>query len=362
MKVFGAPNRYIQGRGVIDQIGRVLDPLGERLFVFGDRMVLSIVGERISRAVKAVGKIAEIAAFEGECCYPEISRLKALAEAAGSQVIVGVGGGKAADTAKALCIEMELPVVIVPTIASTDAPTSHKAVVYDENHVKQGVIAMKTSPTVVLVDTDIIARAPVRSLVAGIGDALSTKFEAEACCKSGASNMFGGKSGMAALHLSRLCYDIIREHAEQAVTAVKRKTVNEALEHIVEANILLSGLGFESGGLAAAHGIHNGLTLIEDMNGSLHGEKVAFAVLAQMIMEKRDHPEIFDIIAFYRRIGLPASLPELGLKTLDREKLGPAIRKICEPGSYIHNMPFKVDEEMVLDAIIQADNFGRSSP
>jgi glycerol dehydrogenase len=361
MKVFGAPNRYIQGRGVIDQIGQLLDPLGERLFVFGDRTVLSIVGERISRAVKVAGKTAEIATFEGECGYREISRLKALAEAACCQVIVGVGGGKAADTAKALSIQMELPVVIVPTIASTDAPTSHKAVIYDENHVKQGVIAMKTSPSMVLVDTEIIARAPVRSLVAGIGDALSTKFEAEACWESGATNMFGGKSGRAALHLSRLCYDIIREHAEQAVAAVKSKTANEALEQIVEANVLLSGLGFESGGLAAAHGIHNGLTLIEEMNGSLHGEKVAFAVLAQMIMEKRDHAEILDVLAFYRRIGLPASLAELGLETLDREKLGAAIRRMCEPGSYIHNMPFKVDEEMVLDAILQADRLGRTS-
>ncbi len=362
MEVFGAPNRYIQGRGVIDQIGQALDPLGERLFVFGDRIVLSILRERVSRAVKSVGKTAEIATFEGECCYSEISRLKTLAQAGGCQVIVGLGGGKAADTAKALSIEMDLPVVIVPTIASTDAPTSHKAVIYDENHVKQGVVAMKTSPSVVLVDTEIIAQAPIRHLVAGIGDALSTKFETEACWKSGALNMFGGKSGRAALHLSRLCYDIIREKAEDAVAAVKSKTVNEALEHVVEANILLSGLGFESGGLAAAHGIHNGFTLIGDMNGSLHGEKVAFAVLAQMFMEERYLPDICDIIAFYRRIGLPASLPELGLKTLDREKLGPAIRKICEPGSYIHNMPFKVDEEMVLDAIIQADKFGRSSP
>jgi glycerol dehydrogenase len=361
MEVFGAPNRYIQGRGVIDQIGQLLAPLGERLFVFGDRMVLSLLRERISRAVKSAGKTAEIATFEGECCYSEISRLRALAQAAESQVIIGMGGGKAADTAKALSIEMELPAVIVPTIASTDAPTSHKAVIYDENHVKQGVIAMKTSPSVVLVDTEIIAQAPIRHLVAGIGDALSTKFETEACWKSGALNMFGGQSGRAALHLSRLCYDIIREKAEAAMAAVKSRTVNEALEHIVEANILLSGLGFESGGLAAAHGIHNGLTLIEAMNGSLHGEKVAFAVLAQMIMEKRDHAEVLDILAFYRRIGLPASLPELGLETLDMEKIEVATRRMCEPGSYIHNMPFKVDEKMVLEAILQADELGRRS-
>lgn len=53
-----------------------------------------------------------------------------------------------------------------------------------------------------------------------------------------------------------------------------------ALEHIVEANILLSGLGFESGGLASCHAIHNGFTVLEQTHKYYHGEKVAFGTLA----------------------------------------------------------------------------------
>ncbi len=360
MKIFGAPNRYIQGPGVLDRIGQVLDPLGDRLFVFADPMVLSIVGDRISRSLQNAGKTAIFETFGGECCYSEIHRLRDAAQKAGAQVIVGVGGGKAADTAKVLNAELDLPVVIVPTIASTDAPTSHKAVVYDETHAKVGVVAMKTGAAAIVIDTEIIARAPVRALVAGIGDAMSTRFEAEACWESGATNMFGGKSTRTALQLSRLCYEIIREKGEAAVQSVRNGTADDALEQVVEANVLLSGLGFESGGLAAAHGIHNGLTLIEEMNGSLHGEKVAFAVLAQLIMEKRDRPLLLDLLVFYRKIGLPTTLAELGLAKANRERLGVAVKKMCEPGSYIHNMPFVVDEKMVTDAILQADDLGRS--
>jgi glycerol dehydrogenase len=358
VKILGAPTRYIQGRDVLDRIGDFIALIGKRVFVFGDDLVLGIVRDRMTDSLKVHGVEPIFESFGGECSWGEIRRLRSSAERAAARVIVGAGGGKAADTAKVLNIEMGLPIAIVPTIAATDAPTSHIAAIYDDQHAIQEVVRIKPSVVLVLVDTGIIAQAPVRYLVAGMGDALSTKFEAEACWASGASNMFGGQSSLAALQLSRLAYDVIRQHGEEAKRSAEQRCVTPALEQVVEANILLSGLGFESGGLAAAHALHAGFTLIEEMNGSMHGEKVAFGVLVQMVLEEREPAFLEDLLGFYRTVGLPTNLADLGLKEKNITKLDKAAERACREGSYIYNMPFPIDKRMVIDAIIKADAIG----
>jgi len=360
MNIFGAPSRYIQGSGVLDRMGEILSPLGDRFLAFGDETVLSIVGERVARALEGNNKLAIMETFGGECSYREIFRLKSVAQQSKAQAIVGIGGGKAADTTKALHMHLNLPIVIVPTIAATDAPTSHLLAIYDENHVIQEVLRMEGSPSIILVDSTVIAQAPVRFLVAGMGDALSTKFEAEACWKSGATNLFGGKPTQAALRLGQLAYEVIRESGEEAKVSVEHEEVTPAVEKVIEANILLSGLGFESGGLAAAHAIHAGFTLVEEMNQSFHGEKVAFGVLVQLVMEKREGNFIRDLIGFYRRVGLPTSLEQLGLREFRSDKIENVAKRACQEGSYIHNMPFEVDEKAVVEAIIEANSLMES--
>jgi len=359
VKIFGSPNRYIQGNGIIDHLGEILSSLGDNFFIFGDEIVLSIAGDRIVSALKSFGKTFTMEKFHGECCYSEIFRLKEEVEKSKAKVIIGIGGGKASDTTKALSIQLKLPIVIIPTIAATDAPTSHLVALYDENHVIKEVLRMEPCTSLVLVDTGVIARAPARFLVAGMGDALSTKFEAEACWKSGATNLFKAKSVHAALHLARLAYEIIMEYGEEAKRSVENKEVTPALENVVEANILLSGLGFESGGLAGAHAVHAGFTLIPEMNQSLHGEKVAFGIVVQLVLENREDKFIHNLIRFYKQIGLPTSLKDLGLKDLQLEKIEKAADRICQEGSYIYNMPFKVDKRTVIEAILKADSLAK---
>jgi len=341
-------------------MGETLAPIADRFFIFADDVVLSLVGERVVNSLERNKKAAIVETFRGECCYPEIDRLRLKAERGGTQAIMGIGGGKAMDTAKALNIQLNLPLVIVPTIASTDAPTSNLAVIYDENHVKKEVIWMKPcTSSIIFVDTGVIANAPGRFLVAGMGDAMATKFEAEACWKAGGLNLFKGKPTRGALQFAHLAYEIIRQFGEEAKASVEKKQVSPAVEEVVEANILLSGLGFESGGLAAAHAIHGGFTHIEEMNQSLHGEKVAFGLLAQFILEKRESRFMNDIISFYRRIGLPTSFGELGMRHLDMRKMEKAVDRVLVDGSYVYNMPFPIEKKMVLDAILQADSLYR---
>ena len=188
MRIFGSPFRYIQGAGVFGHLGNILAPLGERFLLVADEMVKDTIRNRISDNLHRAGKHCHMVLFGGECCNSEIFRITQQVRNESLDVIVGAGGGKTADTAKVLSIKLDLPVVIAPTIASNDAPTSHFAVIYNENHVYDHMEIMRLSPWYVVVDTEILVKAPKRFFVAGIGDAIATKFEAEANAYSGANN------------------------------------------------------------------------------------------------------------------------------------------------------------------------------
>ncbi len=220
MKIFGSPFRYIQGAGVIDHSGSILAPLGKRFLLVADEKVRNTAGNRISHSLRRAGKICHVVLFGGECCNSEISRIMQQVEKESLDVIVGVGGGKTADTAKVLSIKLDIPVVIVPTLASNDAPTSHFAVIYDENHVYDHMEVMKLSPWYVLVDTEILVKAPSRFFIAGIGDAIATKFEAEASANSGANNYFEGQVSQMALAMANLSWEIVKDKALAALEAV----------------------------------------------------------------------------------------------------------------------------------------------
>jgi glycerol dehydrogenase len=359
MRIFGSPFRYIQGAGVFGHLGNILAPLGERFLLVVDEMVRDTIGYRISDSLHRAGKHCHMVLFGGECCNSEIFRIIQQVGNESLDVIVGVGGGKTADTAKVLSIKLNLPVVIAPTIASNDAPTSHFAVIYNENHVYDHLEVMKLSPWYVVVDTEILVKAPSRFFVAGIGDAMATKFEAEASALSGANNYFEGQVAQTALALANLSWEIIRDKALAALEAVYAGIVNQAFEDVAEATILLSGLGFENGGLAAAHAISSGFTVLEQTQGALHGEMVAFGLLIQFILEERPEQFINEKLTFYKEIGLPITLAELGIEPPTSEKLVPAIEVICAPTSTIYNMPFEVKAEMVERAISKADLLGR---
>lgn len=257
--VFAAPGKYVQGRGAIGRLGGVLEELGiQRSLLLCDAVVEEVAGG----ALDGISGAFDVN-FGGECSSEEIDRVAGAAREGSADAIVGIGGGKTMDTAKAVAHPAGLSLVIVPTIASTDAPTSSLSVVYDADGSFKEYRFFGRNPDAVLVDTAIIAKAPVRFLVAGIGDGLSTYFEADASSRTRARTMAGGAPTSAALAIARLCYDTLLEHGLAARLAVEHGAVTPAVEKVVEANTLLSGLGFESGGLAAAHSVHNGLTVLE---------------------------------------------------------------------------------------------------
>jgi glycerol dehydrogenase len=358
MKAFISPGRYVQGSGITDRLAEFVSPFGKRPVFLRDKIVARLVGARVESNLNNSGLTPVVVEFAGESSRREIARVGDIARRNAADIVIGVGGGKTLDTAKGAANDLNIPVVIVPTTASTDAPTSALSVIYSDGGVFEEYRFYKKNPDMVLVDTQVIAEAPVRFLVAGMGDALATWFEAESASKTMKTAGSGGAPTMAALALARLCHDTLREHGVVAKLAAEQQVVTPSLEKIIEANTLLSGLGFESAGLAAAHAVHNGLTVLDPTHEYLHGEKVAFGLLTQLNLEERPIPEIEEVLEFCLAVGLPVCLADIGLKQASREDLRKVAAAACAQGETMANEPLPVTPEMVMAAMIQADAMG----
>lgn len=357
-KILISPSKYVQSKGAIKELTKIVSEYGKKALLVSSSADLSYVQKALDEAQQNYPLEFVLTDFRGECSNVEIERLRTLSKAHGCDVIIGLGGGKSLDTAKAIAHYDHLPVIVVPTIASTDAPCSSLAVIYTEQGAFESYMFFKTNPNLVLVDTDVIAKAPVRFLVAGMGDALSTYFEARACARSFADNIPGGKSTKLAIAAAKLCYETLLEDSLKAKAACEANVVTQALENIIEANILLSGLGFESSGLAAAHAVHNGLTALDETHHCFHGEKVAFGVLVHLVLENAPKAELDEVLVYCKSVGLPTTLEALGVKEVTDEKVMAVAELACAEGETIHNMPFKVTAEDVYAAIYTANRLG----
>lgn len=343
------PGRYIQGPDALTRLGPEVAAFGPRALVLLDAAVFPLFETPLLAAVQGHAEVTTLR-FGGECTEAAIAEAAQHAAQIGSSVIVGIGGGKALDTAKAAAIDARLPMIIVPTIAASDAPCSALSVIYRADGSVSHDLFLPRNPDLVLVDTAIIAKALPRFLAAGIADALATWYEAESCRRSGALNCLGLPGVSLAHAIAATCRDTIFEHGIAAMADCARGEATLALERVVEANILMSGLGFESGGVAAAHAVHHGLTMLQDTHHALHGEKVAIGILTGLALHD-DNAEFDRVQNFLRAVGLPTRLADLGIAEVTDEKLCVIAERACRQGEIIHNEPFPVAPDQVIGAL-----------
>lgn len=369
-KAFICPSKYVQGEDELLNLGYFVNEFGKSALLIAHPDDVARVKRKLDITAEKFKINFVESGFCGECSRQEVERLQKVAKDNDCACTIGLGGGKAIDTAK--CVAMGNNLIIVPTIAATDAPTSHSAVLYTPEGAFDDYAYFKQNPSVVLIDTTVIANAPTRFLVSGMGDALSTYFEARATSKS-YSNVNAGlpcgfregvcgeaKGTNTALALATLCYQTLLSDGYKAKISCDNNMVTSALENIIETNILLSGLGFESGGLAAAHAIHNGLTMLEGTHRYFHGEKVAFGTIAQLVLENAPQEELYEVMDFCLQVGLPICLPDIGVESISQEELIQVAKKSCIPEESIHSMPFAITPEAVAAAIITADTIGKA--
>ena len=198
-------------------------------------------------------------------------------------------------------------------------------------------------------------------LASGIADGLATWVEARAVMQANGETMLGQRQTLAGAAIAQKCEETLFADGLQALAACEAQVVTPALEHIIEANTLLSGVGFESGGLAAAHAIHNGFTaLTGDIHHLTHGEKVAYGTLTQLFLENRPKEELEKYIRFYQKIGMPTTLAELHLENASYDDLLKVGKQATIEGETIHQMPFKISASDIAGAILAVDRYVNS--
>lgn len=353
--VLAAPSRYVQGRNVIQKLGSHLEPLGSTPLLVADDVVWEIVEGQLADGFQEAGLPVKRVGFGRFATAEAVGSLVETIREGGHDVIAGVGGGSTIDAVKAAGHLAGISWASVPTAASSDAPTSALSVIYTDEGEFVEYRFFPKNPDLVLIDTALVAGAPERFLVGGIGDALATWVEARAVAKTRAKTMVGDAPTHTGTALAELSWKILWENSLPALDAVRAKTVTPALEAVVEANTLLSGLGFESGGLAAAHAIHNGMTAAPQTHGLTHGEKVNIGTLTQLVMEGADSQEIEDFIVFTTTVGLPNTLAEIGLTPEDTEEIRAIAEAATAEGETIHNMPFTVTADLVEEALFSLE-------
>lgn len=364
VKNFISPSRYIQGPDALSKCGQYMAKVGEKVLILGGKTAFSEALETIKKSlIENNVEIVAIETFSGECTARKINQYGEEAKKRGAEIVIGIGGGKVIDTAKGAAFKSDCSAVIIPTIASTDAPTSSFSVVYTEEGAVEDLWTYPTNPFMVVVDTEVIARSPVRTLVSGMGDALSTYYEARTCRENGkAGTIAGGRPTELSFAIATLCRDTLFEYGLEAKRSLEAKVVTPALEKVVEANVLLSGLGFESGGLSAAHGTVEGLTVLHHNPNynisTLHGEEVAFGTIVLLVIEGRPFKEIEEVIKFCRLVGLPTTFEELGIGNITDEDLWKAA-EYAMTRAILENLNMEVTAKIVYNGMKAANQVSR---
>lgn len=350
IEVHAAPSEYILKKGA-------LELLESKLIERNHKKVLVVRGVKSWEAAKAYWPVMDHVHYEeyvysGECSLAEIEKVSTMVASQQYEAIIGVGGGKVLDLVKAAGNETHKPVILIPTLASNCAPWTPLSVLYDEfgAFIRYDIYPVSTS--LLLIEPEILVKAPLDLFIAGIGDTLAKWYEADVQLRG-----IDDKTVpmMISYHSAAQCKDILVQCAQGAVQAVQEGKVNADFIKVVETIIVYGGMvggyGDHFGRVTGAHAIHNGLTVLEETHHALHGSKVAYGILVQLVLENR-WDEITSLIPFYRQLGLPLSLKELGIDVATDEMVSQVAEKAIIPEESIHLMPIgEITATRVKDAI-----------
>ncbi len=348
-----APARVLRGDRALAQSGEAIAHLGQRPLVVGGGNTLAALSSQLQPVLKQQQLSYSFASYSPDCSEASLASLEEAATKHQADLIIGIGGGKALDTAKLLAHQCKLPIVTVPTSAATCAAWTALSNIYSNEGAFQYDVALDRCPDLLILDYSLIQTAPQRTLIAGIGDALAKWYEASVSSGSSPVTLI-----IAAVQQARVLRDILFQKSADAL----KEPGGEVWREVVDATVLLAGVIGGLGGAqcrtVAAHAVHNGLTHLKAAHGALHGEKVAYGILVQLRLEEMLAGNQLAALArqqllkFYAEIGLPQTLEDLGLGNITLAELRQAAEIACRPSSDIHRLPFLVLPEQLIAAMV----------
>jgi glycerol dehydrogenase len=352
-----APGKILRGETCLKDSGVAIAALGKRPLVVGGDRTLEIVKSHFQALSEQDRLTINRASYSPDCAESSLVNLKLAVETHQADVIIGVGGGKALDTAKLLAYQCRLPIITIPTSGATCAAWTALSNIYSEAGAFQYDVALDCCPNLLILDYSLIRSAPKRTLIAGIGDAIAKWYEASVSSGDSTATLI-----ISAVQQARILRDIL---FQKSATALENPESDEWRE-VVDATVLLAGVIGGIGGAdcrtVAAHAVHNGLTHIPCAHHALHGEKVAYGILVQLRLQEMIQGDRLaatsrqQLLKFYGEIGLPKTLEDLGLGEVSLKELRQATEIACNPNSDLHRLPFKVSPEQLLAAMVSTVN------
>nr|QFZ93270.1 iron-containing alcohol dehydrogenase family protein [Synechococcus elongatus PCC 11802] len=348
-----APAQVLRGWGALRKAGTAIARIGQRPLVVGGDRARALVQDSLMAIAAEQSLTLAWGSSLPDCSEAVLERLRSAASEHQADCILGVGGGKALDTAKLLGHQLALPVITVPTSAATCAAWTALANVYTDAGAWLYDVGLDRCPELLILDFELVAQAPARTLAAGIGDAIAKWYEA-----SVSSGHRQEALVVAAVQQARVLRDLLFQKSAAAIA----EPGGEQWCEVVEATVLLAGVIGGLGGAqcrtVAAHAVHNGLTHLPACHDWLHGEKVAFGILVQLRLEELQGTNPLaatarqQLLSFYADLGLPRQWADMGLATVSLADLQQAAILACAPESDIHHLPFAVDPDQLLAAMV----------
>ena len=357
-----SPACVLRGPGAWQEALERIPTLCQRPLLLGRSAATGTLRASLAADLGSVGVLAVPAELRHDCSEEDLQEVAQLLQAAGCDAVLAAGGGKVLDAGKLLAHRLGLPCLTVPTSAATCAVWTALANLYSPAGAFQGDVALGRCPDLLVFDHGLIRQAPPRTLASGIADAMAKWYEASVSSSTSSDGMV-----QQAVQMARVLRDQLLLEAEEALA----EPGGEAWSRVVDACGLTAGLIGGIGGVrcrtVAAHAVHNGLTQLEASHGRLHGEKVGFGILVQLRLEEQlggnrlAEQARRQLLAVFERLGLPVSLPQLGLSTTSLEELEQVCRFACRDDSDLHHLPFQVAPPDLLAALVSTTAERRSA-
>ncbi len=317
---FGA-GRYRQGADILESVGDEIARFGKHIFIVAGKRAFKAVEERLVPSMKAAGLTWELAYYDGPCCYENASLFAEKCTSLDCQEVVGIGGGRIMDFAKAVAEYAHVGIINIPTSISTCAPFTCMSVMYTMEGAKKDCWRYEHELDGVYLDTTVIANCPIRYNAAGILDAMAKKIEIQ-----------NGKPVMriednkidlfTAYMMAEYTYNVLKEYGPQAIEDNRQHKVTKALEDVAFINVAVTGVianitkSFSQS--AIAHSMYDAVRTFfpSESMGALHGEIVAVGLFTQLHYNQlqKDANELRDYMA---GMDMPLTLDGIGVESTD---------------------------------------------
>lgn len=330
--------RYIQAPNAILRCGEEIARLGRFPLIVGDDTTLSLTRALLEKGLVGHCEGWEIAVHNGSCCDEAAHDLSARAQALGCDVIVGVGGGVLMDLAKLCACFATLPVVNIPTSSATCAAYAPLSVRYTPEGRTVGTKHYGHEVNAVIADTALLAKQPIRLLLAGVFDALAKFVEIKQRYRVGKAAPLGlDYAYVMATH----SYEVLMERTPACIEAMKRGEITEDVEQVIFTAIaatgVISGIARGANQCALAHKFYENSRYLyfEESKPFLHGEIVGVGLLLQNHFNG-EVSENERLLSLMHKYDMPHSVVSLGIPCHE-ESLEKYYERICNSSAIDKN-------------------------